>query len=176
MKRNILILALAAVTIISMNSCQKDPAAGTSELEKKAVELQNYVVNNRFIPVDFYSDTPIDYLETDATVLAETDLKKYIFPYLKDDVITFNPDKTLLVDQGTEKMEGEDQQTFTRSWSTETSKAKGLVYLNYLDYFYEPRRYTLVEWNDTSIIAYVDWTSKKNPTKTAKIYTRFEKK
>ncbi|HSB93079.1 MAG TPA: hypothetical protein VLC28_08185, partial [Flavitalea sp.] len=65
MKRNILILALGAVTIISMNSCQKDPAEGTSELQKKAIELENYVVNNRFIPVDFYSDTPIDYLETD---------------------------------------------------------------------------------------------------------------
>jgi len=176
MKRNILILALATVTLISTNSCQKDDAGGTSELEKKAIDLQNYVVNNRFIPVDFYADSPIDYVESDATVLAETDLKKYIFPYLSDDVITFNADKTLLIDQGTLKMEGETQQTFTRSWSTETSKAKNVVYLNYLDYFYDPRRYTLVEWTDTSILAYVDWTSKADPTKTAKIYTRFQKK
>jgi hypothetical protein len=176
MKRNILILALATVTIISTNSCQKEDTGGTTELQKKATELQNYVVNNKFIPVDFYSDTPIDYVENDATVLAETDLKKYIFQYLTDDEITFNPDKTLLVNQGTIKMEGETDQTFTRTWGTETNKAKNLVYLNYLDYFYEPRRYTLVEWTDTSIIAYVDWTSKADPTKTAKIYTRFQKK
>lgn len=176
MKRNLLILALATVTIVTTNSCQKDDAGGTSELQKKAVELENYVVNNRFIPVDFYSDTPIDYIENDATVLAETDLKKYIFPYLNDDIITFNPDKTLLVDQGSIMIQGNDAKTFTRTWSTETSKAKNVVYLNYLDYFYDQRRYTLVEWTDTSIIAYIDWTSKADPTKTAKIYTRFQKK
>ena len=176
MKRNILILALATVTLISITSCQKDDAGESSELQKKAIELENYVVNNRFIPVDFYSDTPIDYVENDATVLAETDLKKYIFPYLTDDLITFNPDKTLLVDQGDKTMDGLDTKTFTRSWKTETSKAKNLVYLHYLDYFYEPPRYTLVEWTDTTIIAYVDWTSKADPTKTAKIYTRFQKK
>jgi hypothetical protein len=176
MKRNILILALATITIISTNSCQKDDSAGTSELQKKAVELENYVVNNRFIPVDFYSDTPIDYIENDATVLAETDLTKYIFNYLKDDEITFNPDKTLVINQGTNKIDNNPEQTFTRTWSTETSKAKNVVYLNYLDYFYDPRRYTLVEWTNTSILAYIDWTSKADPTKTAKIYTRFQKK
>ena len=176
MKRNFLILALASVTILSTNSCQKDDSGENSELQKKAIQLENYVVNNRFIPVDFYSDTPIDYLETDAVVLAETDLKKYIFDYLTDDIITFNPDKTLLVDQGDKRMEGTTAKTFTRSWNTETSKAKNLVYLVYLDYFYDQRRYTLVEWTDTSIIAYIDWTSKADPTKTAKIYTRFQKK
>jgi len=176
MKRSILILALATVTIVTTNSCQKDNTGGTSELQKKAAELEAYVANNSFVPVDFYSDVPIDYIESDATVLAETDLKKYIFPYLADDVITFNPDKTLTVDQGAIKMEGNAQQTFTRQWSTETSKQKNVVYLNYLDYFYDPRRYTLVEWTDTSILAYVDWTSQADPTKTAKIFTRFQKK
>jgi len=175
MKRSFLILALASVTMISTNSCQKNPDEGTSELQKKAVELEAYVTNNHFIPVDFYSDSPIDYIESDAQVLAETDLKKYIFTYLSDDVITFNTNKTLTVDQGVLKMDGKPEQILNRTWSTETSKAKGLVYLNYLDYFYDQRRYTLVEWTSTHIIVYIDWTSKADPTKTAKIYTRFEK-
>lgn len=176
MKRNFLILALAAAAVVTTSSCQKDDTGGTSELQKKALDLETKVTNNKYIPVDFYSDTPIDYMEDDATVLAETDLNKYIFPYLKDDEITFNPNKTLTIDQGTTKIETIADQTFQRSWSTETSKSRNEVYLNYLDYFYDPRRYTLVEFTDTTILAYVDWTSKADPTKKAKLFTRFVKK
>jgi hypothetical protein len=173
MKRSILILALASVTLISTNSCQKE-TEGKSELQKKAADLGNYVVNNKFIPVDFYSDTPIDYIETDAQVLAEKDLKKYIFPYLADDVITFNPNNTLIVDQGTIKMETKPEKVFqATNWSTDFSKAKNLVYLTYLDYFYAERRYNLVSWDTAGILVYIDWTSKADPTKTAKLYTKF---
>lgn len=173
MKRIILIPALAFLAL-AFNSCQKEDN-NSSELDQKASQLESYVVNKYFVPVDFYSDTPIDYMEDDNVVMQETDLKKYIYPYLADDQIMFNADKTLTVQQNSTKMPGNDSATLTRSWSTQTSKSKNEVYLNYLDYFYNPRRYTLVEWTDTSILAYVDWTSKNDPTVKARLYTRFEK-
>jgi hypothetical protein len=61
-------------------------------------------------------------------------------------------------------------------WKIETSKAKNEVYLTYLNYTYETRRYTLDYYNNSAMLAYVSWISKINPADTATLYTLFLKK
>jgi hypothetical protein len=108
-------------------------------------------------------------------VLAETDLNKYVMNYIKDDVIPFNADHSLPVMQNALKMPGADSVVLNRSWSISTSKEKNELYVHYLDYYYEPLKYTVVEFKNDYFLAYVDWTSKVDPTKTAKLYTKFQK-
>lgn len=178
MKRRTLFLASAIATLI-FTSCQKSETSASgsnqSEIEKSALSLEAYVVNKHFTPVDFYSDVAIDYDETDNVVASETDLKKYILPYLADDQILFNANKTLTVNQSEMTMPGQDSAVLSRVWNISFSKSKNEMYLAYLDYFYEPAKYTVVSFDDTSILAYVNWTSKVDPSKTARLYTRFQK-
>lgn len=177
MKRILCFSSLALLLMVSI-SCQKEtatPGGTKTAVEKRADSLTAYVVSKHFIPVDFYSDVAIDYDETDNITESITDLKKFILPYLADDVITFNSDKSLVVNQNAQKMPGNDSAVLNRKWDITFSKSKNEVYLTYLDYFYEPSKYTLVEFTDTNILAYVNWTSTKNPGLTAKLYTRFQR-
>jgi len=181
MNRKLLSSSLALCLVLAVVSCSKDSSTdsggGTvlTPLEKRADSLKQYVVGKHFVPVDFWSDTPIDYIEDDDSVKAETDLKKYILGYLADDFITFEAGGNLVVDQRDSVFAGKPA-TFTATWAVTMSKADNAVYLNYLDYYYEPRRYSLLTFTDTELVMFVDWTSTKDPTKKARLYTRFEKK
>ena len=180
MKRSLHLIAIAAFMMVGMTSCLKDSEMSAHDftelfLEIKTQDLNKFLIGNHFIPVEFYSDKPIDYNETNATVLAETNLNKYIINYVKDDVITFNADLSLPVIQNAIKMPGEAADVLNRSWSISSSKEKNEVYLMYLDYDYTPRQYTVVEFKDNYILMYVDWTSKADPSKTARLYSKFQK-
>lgn len=182
MNRTILSASLVFTVLLVAVSCSKDSSndggGGTvmTPLEKKADSLRTYVKGKHFIPVDFYSSRPIDYDQDDATIKSETNLKPYIFGYLADDVIVFQDNGKLSVDQMDSMYSGKPEKVFTADWNVETSKALNVVYLNYLDYYYLPKRYTLSTFNDTTMIAYVSWASKIDPTDTATLYTRFLKK
>lgn len=176
-------LAFAALSLAGLNSCTRDgdvnfygPYLTPAEraLNQKAEDLQKFLVGRHFIPVDFYADHPIDYIEENTTVLSETDLKKYILPHLADDIIPFNADKSLPVNQEALKMPGNDSTVLNRTWNVSTSKEKNEVYMDYLDYFYRPLRYTIVEFKGDRMLAFVNWRSKANPTKTARLYTWFQ--
>src|ERR671910_3735516 len=125
MKRTLHIIALAAFTMVGLTSCMKDgeitiyhgPYHTASALDMRADSLNDFVIGNHFLPVDFYADKPIDYIETNSTVLAETDLNKYIISYIKDDVIPFNQDHSLPVMQNALKMPGTDSLVLNRTWS-----------------------------------------------------------
>ena len=141
MKRTLHMIALAACTMIGLSSCMKDgeitiyhgPYHTASALDMKADSLKNFLVGSHFLPVEFYADKPIDYIEINSTVLAETDLNKYIISYIKDDVIPFNEDHSLPVMQNALKMPGADSAVLNRSWSISTSKEKNELYVHYLD-------------------------------------------
>lgn len=159
--------ALASVLILALNSCQKDDDVRV-ELAKKAEEFTAYVKDKRFVPVDFYADKPVDYVETDDVVLAETDLRKYMYNYIKDDQILFDANGVLKIYQNEFKMPENDSAVLIRGWSI--SPSTNTVRVSFVDYDYEPRRYHLVEFSDTSFLAYVDY---KNDTR---LYSRFSKR
>jgi hypothetical protein len=173
-------MAIAAFLMVGITSCTRDGdfnfyVTRGLQLEVKQEGFKNFVIGNRFLPVDFYADKPIDYIETNSSVLAETDLKKYMMQYIKDDAIPFNNNHLLPVTQNALKMPGNDSLVLDRNWNISISKEKNELYVHYLDYYYEPLKYTVVEFKDNYFLAYVDWTSKVDPTKTAKLYTKFQK-
>ena len=173
-----LILALVIVPItLLVGSCSKnsDDTTQPSQLEKRADSLNKYVLERHFIPVDFYSSRPIDYNQDDTLIELNTDLKPFILPYLADDTIIFIDNGTLNIDQGSILYSVLPKQ-FTMPWKIETSKAKNEVYLLYLNYTYESRRYTLDYYNESEMLAHVLWVSKINPADTATLYTLFVKK
>jgi hypothetical protein len=169
MKRNpSSFLAVAAIATLAFTSCQKEENT-KNELAKKSEEFKGYAQGKAFVPVEFYSDKPIDYIDTDAEVKAETDLNKYIYSYLKDDNIVFDANGVLRIQQNGLKIPGNDSAVLIRSWQIKPGTAT--VNVDFVDYNYRPRTYRLVEYNDTTFLAYVDW--KEND---AKLFSKFRKR
>lgn len=161
---NWLPLLLFSIFIIS---CQKEDSP-KSEIAKKTEEFKGYVQNKAFVPVDFYSDKPIDYITDDQEVRAETDLKKYMYTYIKDDNILFDANNVLKITQNTQKIPTNDSAVLVRKW--EITPGSSTVNVLFVDYEYDQRRYHLVEYNDTTFLAYVDYDGG------AKLYSRFSRR
>jgi len=186
MKQRLLPATLFALVSVALFSCHKEPSnsgGGTPKtpLEKRADSLYQYVLNQHFVPVDFYASDSIDYNQDDTVINLATDLKPFIMFYLADDIIIFEEqDSTLNVNQGTDlyikPVPPQVPQTFKTKWSIGTIKATNEVYFNYLNYTYEPRRYILDYYNDTTMLAHVPWESKIDSNDKALLYTLFRKK
>lgn len=116
----------------------------------------------------FYSDIPIDFVETDDVVKSETNLWPYVYEHLKDDIEEFSLDsKELLVHQGDIKIPGNDSAVLQRTYFIGTDD-KG-TYMRYLGPEYQVLRYWLLEMTDDYLILYLDW--KHN----SKVYSRFDR-
>ena len=175
----VIILIICIVASCSKDSSNDDGGGGggtqLTPLEKQADSLYHNVIEKHFIPVDFYTLHKIDYDQDDNKPEAITDLKKFILRYLTDDVITFKDDgvkKILKIDQ----MDIRDtihEKTFEKEWNIGTIKATNEVYLEYLNYTYDIKRYTLDHFNDTSILIHVLWKGQNGDTAT--LYTLLSK-
>ena len=169
MKKNpFAILASLAIAIAFLPACQKEENTKT-ELAKKAEEFTAYTKGKAFVPTEFYADKPIDYIDTDETVKAETDLNAYIYNYIKDDQLIFDDNGVLRIIQNGIKIPGNDSAVITRKWKI--SPGTSAVSVEFVDYKYSRRVYNLVEFNDTSFLAYVPWKEYG-----AKLYSRFVKR
>jgi hypothetical protein len=169
-------------------SCKKESSnsgGGTvmTRLEQRADSVKNYVVGKSFIPVDFYASKAIDYNQDDSIIQSITDLKPYIMRYLSDDIIVLREDHHIDVNQGAMRYypPSGDIDTLPPTfdsllWEVTTKKATNEVFLDYLNYTYEPRRYSVEYFNDTAMLAYVIWRNQLNSADTARLYTRFRKK
>jgi hypothetical protein len=177
---------LIIVFILIGFSCKKESSnsgGGTqmTALEKRADSLNKYVVNQHFIPIDFYASKPIDYNQDDSSTNLSIDLKPFILPYLTDDRIVLMDNNVLHVDQGGltyTRPAGELQlpPVFDSVWAIETSKAKNEVYLQYLSYTYYQQRYIVDSFSNTTMVVHIPWVSKIDTSNKALLYTRFEKK
>lgn len=156
-----------AALVLFFASCQKEENK-KSELSEKSDQFKGYVQNKAFVAVDFYSDKPVDYIKDDQEVRAETDLRKYMYTYIKDDRILFDANGVLRINQNSLKIPGNDSAVLVRSW--EIRPGTQTVNVNFVDYDYRQRLYHLVEYNDTTFLAYVDYDGG------AKLYSRFSKR
>ncbi len=159
-------LPLLLLSVLTF-SCQKEETP-KSEIAKKTEAFKAFAQNKAFVAVDFYADQPVDYIKTDAEVRAETDLKKYMYDYIKDDQILFDNNGVLKITQNGKKIPGNDSAVLVRNW--EITPGTSTVNVLFVDYEYDPRRYHLVEYNDTTFLAYVDYDGG------AKLYSRFSKR
>src|SRR5690606_20771161 len=161
-------LAAGFISIALLSSCEKEtaPENPSKENEKKAVQFKEKVTKKGFVVTEFYSDKPIDYVTTDSEIVLETDLNKYIFPYLKDDIILLKAGDILEIHQRDIMKPGTDSTILLRNWSIQSNKNG--VFFNFVDEFYNPRKYKLVEFNEEYFLMYVDW-----PVDGAKLYSKF---
>ncbi|MGZ5245923.1 MAG: hypothetical protein ACXWV5_02465 [Flavitalea sp.] len=162
------IIASIAIAIAILPACQKEENTKT-ELAKKSEEFNAYAKGKAFVPTEFYADKPVDYIDTDEVVKAETDLNAYIYNYLKDDQLLFDDNGVLRIIQNGIKIPGNDSAILLRKWKI--SPGTSAVNVEFVDHKYSRRVYRLVEYNDTSFLAYVEWKETG-----AKLYSKFVKK
>ncbi|MBL7734583.1 MAG: hypothetical protein JNL51_03935 [Chitinophagaceae bacterium] len=155
------VLLLAA----SLLGCKKDDGV-SSENAAKATEFKAFVDNKPFQIREYYSDKPIDYIDTDAEVKQETNLWKYVSPWIKDDFNVFNVSTgQVAIAQNEIKIEGNNEAVILKSCSVSAEKTG--VYFNFLNYLYQPLKYRLEEFGSDYFIISADWTGG------ARVFTKF---
>ncbi len=116
----------------------------------------------------FYSDIPIDFVETDDVIKSETDLWSYVKEYIKDDINELFNDSTLLrIYQNEIKIPGNDAPVLEKYYRIGTD-AEG-KYMKYMGPEYELLHYRLLEFNDDYFIIYLKWRHGST------IYSRFDR-
>src|SRR5688572_11809148 len=100
-------LILLIVSLL-MFGCKKELSVENQQPEKKL---------RKFQLKSFYSDIPIDFIETDDEIKSETDLWAYVKDYLKDDVNIFGDNNTdVQIYQNDKKMPGLDDSILYRTY------------------------------------------------------------
>jgi len=161
-------LSVALLSVGIFSSCKKEKDDGIPEENKqKAEQFKAFVGEKKFQVKEYYSDKAIDYVEDDTEIKEETELFKYVSPWIKDDYNVFDVSaNTVTITQNAVKMEGLPDEVFTRNFDIGADKDG--AYFNFLNYQYNPLKYRLVEFADNYFLVYADWHSG------AKVFTRFE--
>ena len=150
-----LTVALIATSVFS--SCKKGDDV-SAEDKQQAEQFKAFVGSKQFRLTEYWADKPIDYVEDDAEVKAETNLWGYVSFWIKDDLNVFdlNTNKVTVI-QGTNKYAGIADESFTKDFSIGADKDG--PYFNFVNYQYNPLKYRLVEFGGDTFTVYVDWHS-----------------
>ncbi|HUR11912.1 MAG TPA: hypothetical protein VM012_11110 [Flavitalea sp.] len=157
--RTFLVSLLAGFILVSCNKPSKED-------EKKANEFKAFTAAKKFKIVSFYADKPVDYDESDNVVKAETDLWAYVKEYIRDDINRVSDNGVVNIDQMTIKYPGNDEVTLIRPFQVGSDRDG--AFLKFVDYFYEPLRYKLLDYKDNYFTIYIDY---KNG---AKLFSKYE--
>ena len=145
------LLMLAFVSAFVFTSCDKKG----KENEKRANEFKAFTSAKKFKIVSFYADKPIDYEDNDTEVKSETELWPYVKEYIRDDINRVADNGQVHIDQMAIKYAGHDEATLTRPFNVLSDRTG--AYLEFVDYFYEPLRYKLLEFKEDYFIIYIDF-------------------
>jgi len=167
-------LFVAWVICILMIACKKDsdPAPNnpnnggngndttenTDPNELLAASLDSFLQSNSLQLVRYYSDSAIDYDETDTIVKSETDLWAYVSPWLKDDTYLFGTDGNVTINQNDVKIPSDSSATLSRPY-TVVSDDDGVKF-TFLTNEYEPLDYRLIQFSDTALTVEAVWNGK----------------
>jgi hypothetical protein len=157
--KTVLVVILAA----SVFACKKDnkepvPDNVSAENKAKAAELQAYLQVNKFSLKNYYSDSAIDYVDTDQVVKAETNLWQYVSHWIKDDKYTFNSGGEVTIEQHGNKIKTDSSSIITRTYSVEPDE-NGVAF-NFVGHEYQPLQYRLVTLSDTLLKLNAEWNGK----------------
>ena len=164
-------LFVASVFCFLIMACKKDsdpapnnpnnPNNGTDSTdttdpnELQAASLDSFLQSNTFQLARYYSDTAIDYIETDTVVKSETDLWPYVSSWLKDDLYTFGTDGNVTINQNDNKMPSDSSATITRPYAV-VADDEGVKF-TFLTNDYMALDYRLVAMSDTSLTVSALW-------------------
>ncbi len=160
---------LIAFSLQLFTSCEKELSLESGNVnvnEVKAKEFQVFILAKKFRLKTFYSDIPIDYIRYDTQVKSETNLWPYVINYLKDDINIFQNNAEVTIEQNTNKMPGLSDSVLLRAYSIGIDNEG--VYMNFLDYQYQPLKYRLFKKD----VDYFILSIKGDQNNT--LYSRFE--
>ena len=132
-----------------------DSTNTTDPNELQAASLDSFLQSNSFQLARYYSDTAIDYDQSDSVVKSETDLWAYVSPWLKDDLYTFGTDGNVTIQQNDAKLPSDANATLTRPYSV-AADDEG-VKITFLTNDYKPLDYRLIEMSDTLLTVSAFW-------------------
>lgn len=160
-------LAVIVAATFALSSCKKDKGDDINpEYIKKADEFKAFIASKVFQIADYYSDKPIDYIEDDTEIRSETELWKYVSPWLKDDYNVFNNNTNKVeITQNDSKISTDNSAVIVKDFNIGADKDG--PYFNFLSHEYQPLKYRLVEFTGDQFIVYVNWHSG------AKVFTKF---
>jgi hypothetical protein len=133
-----------------------DPIPQENKLE--AAALDSFLETNQFRLTRYFSDSAIDYIDTDQVVKAETDLWQYVSPWLKDDGYKFQTDGQVLIEQNTDKIESDNSLTLLRPYKVEADE-EGVAF-KFMGHEYQPLDYRLISFTDSVLIVSATWNGK----------------
>lgn len=154
-------LLLVAVSFAAF-ACNKksetvDPIR--TEDKAKAAALSDFLKDEKFRLTKYYSDTPIDYIDTDQVVMQETQLWQYVSGWLKDDAYSFEDNGDVLIEQNDIRYEPDTATILTRHFSV-AADADGVAF-RFLGHEYQDLNYRLISFSDTNLVVWARWNGKK---------------
>ncbi len=157
-----------AIYLFAVSGCQKELSLEQTDLNSiKAEAFQRTIVEKKFQLKSFYSDTPVDYVETDTVVKQETNLWWYVSGYLKDDGNVFSSNKkNLSITQNALKIPGITDAVLNRNYTIGSDKDG--VFMIFLDNEYKPLTYRVFASGPDYFILSVKWKYG------ATLYSKFE--
>jgi hypothetical protein len=158
-----LLVALIAVAIFSCNKDDdKDNGGGGGdgikpEDKAKAQALTQFLESNQFHLKKYYSETPIDYIDTDQVVKEETDLWQYVSTWLHDDAYSF-ASGTVTIQQNALKIPADSTPVLNRTYKVFADKDG--VGFDFIGHEYQDLKYRLILFNDTMVKVSAGWNGK----------------
>lgn len=155
MKRALGIMLLVVVVI----SCNKNESDGIKPEDKeKAAALSAQLQSSKFRLTRYYSETPIDYIDTDQVVKSESDLWQYVSTWLHDDAYIFGADGSLTIEQGAMKIPGDASVSIMKDYAVAADKTG--VGFDFIGHQYQDLKYRLISFDDTTVKVSASWNGK----------------
>jgi len=153
------LLIAVAIVIFACNKKNETQDPVSPEDKAKAAALTEFLKSDQLRLTKYYSDTPIDYIDTDQVVMAEEDLWKYVSIWLKDDTYTFDGSGNVTVNQNVNRIDTDTAAVLTRSYSVQAD-TEGVGF-KFIGHEYQTLNYRLISFTDTNLIVSANWNGKK---------------
>jgi hypothetical protein len=153
--------SLIVIIVISLCSCKKKSEAVDPikpEDKAKATALQLFIKQKKLSLVKYYSESPIDYIDTDQVVKSETQLWSYVSAWIPDDKYTFLTNGEVQVEQNAVKIPIDNSPVFSKLYSV-NADAEGVAFA-FLGHEYQYLKYHLISYSDTALIVHAKWNGK----------------
>lgn len=156
-----MIRALFIIIAIAIISCSKNGESSDpirQEDKAKAAALTEFLHKDKFRLKKYYSETPIDYIDTDQVVKSEYELWQYVSLWLKDDAYVFNANGQVNVEQNVNRIDTDTSAILIRNYSV-NADPEGVAF-GFLGHEYQPLPYRLISFTDTSLVVSAKWNGK----------------
>ena len=155
-------LLFALAFIIFACNKKDDPAVDpiSPENKAKAAALTEFLKNDKLRLTRYYSETPIDYIDTDQVVMQDTNLWIYVSVWLKDDTYSFDASSgKVTIEQNADRIDSDTSAVLTRDYSV-NADVDGVAF-KFIGHEYQTLNYRLITFTDTNLVVSATWNGNK---------------